>query len=192
MSNFKIFWKWTLNRYKRVDATSSLNNYWRVLKMHLLDKTNRDFDQRERRNIKNVRCRSLYLEKLHVDISIVCNISTCSSSNIVFALFLKKNRWLISTIFIFFFTRIEYEMMRLIRTSDNEFKSLLIFLSSSSSSVDHASCLILESNSKIQTTRTSLLTLRSSFMSWMIKRIRTWWKLIAIIIKNAMTIVIAK
>ncbi|KAL8989941.1 MAG: hypothetical protein Q9177_001280 [Variospora cf. flavescens] len=51
--DFKIFWKWTLDRYKRVDAASSLNNYWRVLKMHLLDKADRDFDQRERRDIRN-------------------------------------------------------------------------------------------------------------------------------------------
>ena len=61
MPDFKIFWKWTLDRYKRVVAASSLNNYWRVLKIYLLDKADRDFDQPERRDIKNVRCRSLYL-----------------------------------------------------------------------------------------------------------------------------------
>lgn len=36
--NLKIFWKWTLNCYKRIDAASSLRNYWRVLRMHILDK----------------------------------------------------------------------------------------------------------------------------------------------------------
>ena len=61
MPDFKVFWKWTLDRYKRVDAASSLNNYWRVLKMHLLDKADRDFDQRERRDIRNVRCQSYAL-----------------------------------------------------------------------------------------------------------------------------------
>lgn len=62
-ARFKIFWKWTLDRYKMVDEASSPNNYWKVLKMHLLDKTGRNFDQRERRDIKNVKCRSLYFGK---------------------------------------------------------------------------------------------------------------------------------
>jgi len=25
-----VFWKWTLDRYKRIDAASSFKNYWRV------------------------------------------------------------------------------------------------------------------------------------------------------------------
>jgi len=39
--DLKIFWKWTLDRYKRIDAASSLRNYWRVLRMHILDKADR-------------------------------------------------------------------------------------------------------------------------------------------------------
>ncbi len=52
--DFKVFWKWTMDRYNRIGVASSLNNYWRVLRMHALDKSDRDFDPRERRDIRNV------------------------------------------------------------------------------------------------------------------------------------------
>ncbi|KAL2048924.1 hypothetical protein ABVK25_010777 [Lepraria finkii] len=51
--DFKIFWKWTLDRYKRIKTASSLKNYWRVLRMHILNKADRDFDPRERKDIHN-------------------------------------------------------------------------------------------------------------------------------------------
>jgi len=46
--DFKIFWKWTMDRYNRIGVASSLKNYWRVLRMHALDNADRDFDPRER------------------------------------------------------------------------------------------------------------------------------------------------
>ncbi|KAA6415050.1 MAG: hypothetical protein FRX48_01801 [Lasallia pustulata] len=51
--DFKLFWKWTMDRYNRIGVDSSLKNYWRVLRMHALDKADRDFDPRERRDIRN-------------------------------------------------------------------------------------------------------------------------------------------
>ncbi|KAG8531634.1 uncharacterized protein KY384_003265 [Bacidia gigantensis] len=51
--DLKIFWKWTMDRYNRIGVASSLKNYWRVLRMHALDKADRDFDPHERRDIHN-------------------------------------------------------------------------------------------------------------------------------------------
>jgi len=62
--DFKVFWRWTLDRYKRIDAGSSVKNYWRVLRMYILDKADRDFDQSKRRYIHNVRCLSLRVRKV--------------------------------------------------------------------------------------------------------------------------------
>lgn len=90
MPDFKVFWKWTLDRYKRVDAASNLNNYWRVLEMYLLDKADRDFDQQERRDLRNIGCRSLYIGKSYADVPAVCSVSTCLSSSIASAHSLKK------------------------------------------------------------------------------------------------------
>jgi len=45
-----------MDRYNRINVASSLRNYWRVLRMHALDIADRDFDPRERRDIRNVRC----------------------------------------------------------------------------------------------------------------------------------------
>lgn len=56
LPDFKTFWKWTMDRYNRIGVGSSLKNYWRVLRMYALDKADRDFDPRERRDICNVRC----------------------------------------------------------------------------------------------------------------------------------------
>lgn len=54
--DFKTFWKWMMDRYNRIGVGSSLKNYWRVLRMHALDKADRDFNPCERRDIRNVRC----------------------------------------------------------------------------------------------------------------------------------------
>ncbi|SLM34469.1 Protein of unknown function DUF3435 [Lasallia pustulata] len=51
--DIKIFWKWTMDRYNRIGVDSSLKNYWRLLRMHDLDKADRDLDPRERRDIRN-------------------------------------------------------------------------------------------------------------------------------------------
>lgn len=44
-----------MDNYNRIGVASSLRNYWRVLRMHILDKANQDFDPRDRRDIRNVR-----------------------------------------------------------------------------------------------------------------------------------------
>lgn len=44
-----------MNRYNKISVTSSLRNYWRILRMHVFDIANQDFELRERRNIRNVR-----------------------------------------------------------------------------------------------------------------------------------------
>ncbi|MCJ1422042.1 hypothetical protein MMC32_008411 [Xylographa parallela] len=51
--DFKIFWRWTLDRYEGIKTASSLKNYWRVLRMHILDKADRDFSPREKRDVHN-------------------------------------------------------------------------------------------------------------------------------------------
>ncbi|KAL8997376.1 MAG: hypothetical protein Q9188_006340 [Gyalolechia gomerana] len=51
--DFKTFLRWTLDRYPRVRASESLNNYWRVLNMHILDQTGRELDDGIRRDVTN-------------------------------------------------------------------------------------------------------------------------------------------
>jgi len=53
--NLKVFLLWVMNNYKRIGAASSLKNYWRVLRMHILDKTGRVFSESDKRDIRNVR-----------------------------------------------------------------------------------------------------------------------------------------
>lgn len=121
--NFKIFWRWTLNRYKRIKTTFNFKNYWRVLRMHILDKIDWDFNQRERRNIHNVSCLNyLNLNKFFADVLTMHSISTYSLMNIIFALCLKRSLSLTLTIFIFFFIHIEFLIIKHTRTSVNEFK----------------------------------------------------------------------
>lgn len=52
--DFKTFLQWTLDRYPRVRASDSLNNYWRVLNMHILDQSGRELDDSIRRDVTNV------------------------------------------------------------------------------------------------------------------------------------------
>ena len=53
--DFKTFLQWTLDRYQRIRASESLNNYWRVLNMHILDQSGRELDYSIRRDVTNVR-----------------------------------------------------------------------------------------------------------------------------------------
>ena len=54
--DLKVFLLWVMNNYKRIGAASSLKIYWRVLQMHILDKTGRVFSGSDKRDIRNVRC----------------------------------------------------------------------------------------------------------------------------------------
>ncbi|KAI4285571.1 MAG: hypothetical protein L6R38_000538 [Xanthoria sp. 2 TBL-2021] len=51
--DFKTFLQWTLDRYPRVRASESLNNYWRVLNMHILDQSGCELDDSIRRDVTN-------------------------------------------------------------------------------------------------------------------------------------------
>ena len=53
--DLKVFLLWVINNYKRIEAASSLKIYWRVLQMHIFDKTDRVFSESDKRDIRNVR-----------------------------------------------------------------------------------------------------------------------------------------
>ena len=53
--DFKVFLLWVMNNHKRIKAASSLKNYWRILLMHILNKTDRVFSESDKRDIRNVR-----------------------------------------------------------------------------------------------------------------------------------------
>ena len=55
LPDLKIFWRWTLGRYQRIRAASSLGNYYRVLGIPILDTTGRALHESEKREILNVR-----------------------------------------------------------------------------------------------------------------------------------------
>lgn len=52
--DFKTFLRWTLDHYPRVRASESLNQYWRVLNMHILEQSGRKLDDSIRRDVTNV------------------------------------------------------------------------------------------------------------------------------------------
>ena len=86
-----MFWKWTLDKYRRIDAASSFKNYWRVLRIYIPDKADRDFDPFERRDIRNVRRSCPELGKFHADVSTACSISMFLSMSMVSKLCLRRN-----------------------------------------------------------------------------------------------------
>lgn len=92
MPDFKVFWKWTLDRYKRIDAASSVKNYWRVLRIHILDKADRDLDPCEKRDIRNVRCPFPETRKPHADVSAAYSTSINSPTSTASVCFPRKNR----------------------------------------------------------------------------------------------------
>ena len=51
----KTFLVWTLDQHRGVKAASSLNNYWRVLKMIALDETGHRMEESIVRDVNNVR-----------------------------------------------------------------------------------------------------------------------------------------
>lgn len=71
--NFKLFWLWTLNSYKRIKAGSSVENYWRVLRMHIHDAVDRSFNDADKRDILNVRLLPLALPQAKIT-SRLCTI----------------------------------------------------------------------------------------------------------------------
>lgn len=53
--NFKMFLQWTLDCYSRVWASKSLNNYWQVLNMHILNQTGCALNNSIKKDVINVR-----------------------------------------------------------------------------------------------------------------------------------------
>ena len=39
LAEIKSYWEWVMDNHPRIRAGSSLKNYWRVLQMHILDRT---------------------------------------------------------------------------------------------------------------------------------------------------------
>lgn len=52
--DFKTFLQRTLDYYPGVRTSDSLSNYWRVLKMYILDVTGRELDDAIKRDMTNV------------------------------------------------------------------------------------------------------------------------------------------
>ena len=161
--DFKVFWRWMLNHYNRIKTVFSLKNYWWVLHMHILDKADWDFNQSERRDIHNVSCVD-YLDsgKFSTDVLAMHSISTHSLTSIISALCPKRSLSLTLTISTTFFTHTEFLMIKHTTMSVSRFRWPQGFLQLSFLIVDHAHCLILESN------------LRRSWASWQMM-VRVIW-----------------
>ena len=54
VTDFKLFWYWVMNTYNRIVAAGSIDNYSRVMRMHLVDSYGRTFDKVDRRDLRNV------------------------------------------------------------------------------------------------------------------------------------------
>ncbi len=136
-SNLKVFLLWIMNNYKRIEAVSSLKNYWRILRMHILDKTDRVFSESDKRDIRNVR-NVLKSEETLTDRSISRSISNISRFSFVFVHFSWKNSSQIATICIFDSILTESLMIRYFRMSVSEFSISQKYLWTNSSIVDCA------------------------------------------------------
>lgn len=53
--DFKTFLEWILDKYSEVLARDSFSNYWRVLKMYILDYCGRELNDGIKRDVTNVR-----------------------------------------------------------------------------------------------------------------------------------------
>ena len=135
--NLKVFLLWVINNYKRIEVASSLKNYWRVLRMHILNKTSRVFNESDKRDIRNVR-NVLRPKETLIDRSTSRNILNISRFNFVFVYFSWKNSSQIATIYIFNSIFIESLIIRYFRMSVNEFSISQEYLWANSSIVDCA------------------------------------------------------
>ncbi len=154
-SNLKVFLLWIMNNYKRIEAASSLKNYWRILWMHILDKTDRVFSESDKRDIRNVR-NVLKSEETLTDRSISRSISNISRFSFVFVHFSWKNSSQIATICIFDSILIESLMIRYFRMSVSEFSISQKYLWVNSSIVDCALSSISESSLIFSTSMNSV------------------------------------
>ena len=52
--DFKIFWEWALDKYPGLRAASTLQNYWRVLRMYMREEVGRQLSELEQSDVRNV------------------------------------------------------------------------------------------------------------------------------------------
>ena len=45
-----------MNNYNRIEASSNIKNYWRVLRMYVLEKHDRFFNESDIKDMRNVKC----------------------------------------------------------------------------------------------------------------------------------------
>ncbi len=166
-----------MNNYKRIEAVSSLKNYWRILRMHILDKTDRVFSESDKRDIRNVR-NVLKSEETLTDRSISRSISNISRFSFVFVHFSWKNSSQIATICIFDSILTESLMIRYFRMSVSEFSISQKYLWTNSSIVDCAFSSISESSLIFSTSIISvwaiLQRLKITIWTAIVKR-TLWW-----------------
>ena len=176
-SNLKVFLLWIMNNYKRIETVSSLKNYWRVLRMHILDKTGRVFSESDKRDIRNVR-NVLKSEETLTDRSISRSISNISRFSFVFVHFSWKNSSQIAMICIFDSILTESLMIRYFRMSVSEFSISQKYLWANSSIVDCALSSISESSLIFSTSTISvwaiLQWLKIIIWTAIVKR-TLWW-----------------
>ncbi len=176
-SNLKVFLLWIMNNYKRIETVSSLKNYWRVLWMHILDKTGRVFSESDKRDIRNVR-NVLKSEETLTDRSISRSISNISRFSFVFVHFSWKNPSQIAMICIFDSILTESLMIRYFQMSISEFSISQKYLWVNSSIVDCALSLISESSLifSISTISVWAILQRLKIIIWTAIMKRTlWW-----------------
>ncbi len=176
-SNLKVFLLWVMNNYKRIETVSSLKNYWRVLRMHILDKTDRVFSASDKRDIRNVR-NVLKPEETLTDRLISRSISNISRFSFIFVHFSWKNSSQIATICIFDSILTESLMIRYFRISVSEFSILQKYLWVNSLIVDCALSSISESSLIFSTLMISvwaiLQRLKITIWTAIVKR-TLWW-----------------
>lgn len=145
VSDFKVFWKWMINHYNRISMGLSLKNYWRVLRMHALNKADWDFDSRKKRDICNVRC--WFLQALRTSHWCLesASISIYLLMSMAFTLYPKRNRSSALTISTFFFIHTECLMTWHSRMNDSGFKLPPAYSQPPFSVVACVHCSILES-----------------------------------------------
>lgn len=117
-----------MNHYNRNSVTSSLKNYWQILRMHALNKADWDFNSCKRRDIKNVRCWFLWAWEASYWCLKCVSTSMCSLMSMIFTSYLRRNWSSVLTISTFSSTHIECSMIWHLRMSSSELKWSSVYL----------------------------------------------------------------
>lgn len=54
VADIKTYFEWVLHRHGKITTRSSMKNYWRVLKMYMLDKHGRRFSDEDYADVRDV------------------------------------------------------------------------------------------------------------------------------------------